>query len=439
MLEHVLTHPTAQITCIDPFLYLPKEQLFDENTSSFKQKIIKIKGHSQEKLRKLPLNYYDFIYINGSHIASDVLEDAILSFRLLKDNGILIFDNCRQKKAIDAFLTIYSNRIQLLQKNYRIVLQKLGPLGVTKIPKITSRMADSLEVAIITQNRAPFLKKALLSIVYQTVLPKRIIVVDNNSYDNTMEIAKAFSEHLPIYYVFEPQEGIPFARNRAIDESKEEILAFLDDDCEASPYWVKAMIEAHKKNPAVIAIQGRSVSKPRSSVFSIVSEFNRRKWLWNNALQKKKRVPEILVLDTRNASLKAQHIKRLYLRFDTSLVRGSDSEFGKKLLSEDQHILFYQKARVYHRERNTLQEFLEQSWQKGRTSMRIRLRWPNEYLYARRENKPFLNKLFALLKYTWNSGNGIKIPLVSIVYYLYNLSFQKGKAFESQQTEDLPH
>src|SRR3989344_9375287 len=141
MLEHVLTHPTAQITCIDPFLYLPKEQLFDENTSSFKQKIIKIKGHSQEKLRKLPLNYYDFIYINGSHIASDVLEDAILSFRLLKDNGILIFDNCRQKKAIDAFLTIYSNRIQLLQKNYRIVLQKLGPLGVTKIPKITSRMA----------------------------------------------------------------------------------------------------------------------------------------------------------------------------------------------------------------------------------------------------------------------------------------------------------
>ena len=37
---------------------------------------------------------YDIIYIDGSHEARDVLEDAVLAYRLLKIGGLLIFDDC---------------------------------------------------------------------------------------------------------------------------------------------------------------------------------------------------------------------------------------------------------------------------------------------------------------------------------------------------------
>ena len=67
---------------------------------------------------------FDFIYIDGSHMAVDVLTDLILSFRLLKIGGLCICDDYywtpeidnfdlgkSPKMAIDAFSSIYSKRI----------------------------------------------------------------------------------------------------------------------------------------------------------------------------------------------------------------------------------------------------------------------------------------------------------------------------------------
>ncbi len=60
-----------------------------------------------------------------------------------------------------------------------------------------------------------------------------IIVVDNNSTDNTSAIVKAFIEQhagLSIRYVFETDKGLSFARNRGMVEAQGEILTYVDDD-----------------------------------------------------------------------------------------------------------------------------------------------------------------------------------------------------------------
>jgi hypothetical protein len=44
-------------------------------------------------LRLLPLNFYDFVYIDGSHLASDVLEDAVLSWAVVQVGDMIIFDD----------------------------------------------------------------------------------------------------------------------------------------------------------------------------------------------------------------------------------------------------------------------------------------------------------------------------------------------------------
>lgn len=64
---------------------------------------------------------FDLIYIDGSHVASDVFLDAALSFALLRTNGILIFDDYLRKDqdelqhpqiAIDAFVSVHRNKLK---------------------------------------------------------------------------------------------------------------------------------------------------------------------------------------------------------------------------------------------------------------------------------------------------------------------------------------
>ncbi|QXZ09998.1 class I SAM-dependent methyltransferase [Comamonas sp. Y33R10-2] len=83
--------------------------------------------------------YFDFIYVDGSHQAPDVLCDAVLAFRLLRVGGVLAFDDylwaeqldgkkdllhC-PKPAIDAFVNLYINKLEILQTPmYQLYVQK---------------------------------------------------------------------------------------------------------------------------------------------------------------------------------------------------------------------------------------------------------------------------------------------------------------------------
>jgi predicted O-methyltransferase YrrM len=143
LLLNVLTHPTARIDCIDTFdinyKFAPGnyESRFDYNVlrCGTPEKVTKLRGLSQEILRKLPASSYDCIYIDGSHAAIDVLQDAVLSFLLLKPRGILIFDDyewemeqnpiLQPRIAIDAFLQIYKTKYALLEKAYQVIIRKL--------------------------------------------------------------------------------------------------------------------------------------------------------------------------------------------------------------------------------------------------------------------------------------------------------------------------
>ena len=125
------------------------EARFRKNTSLAKKKsskkieLIIHKAKSINALSKLitnkTSNYFDFIYIDGSHMASDVLSDAILSFELLKINGIMGFDDylwklpntdnllTNPKIAIDTFTNIFSFRIQILVTlNHQVYIKKIN-------------------------------------------------------------------------------------------------------------------------------------------------------------------------------------------------------------------------------------------------------------------------------------------------------------------------
>ena len=85
-------------------------------------------------LRELPLGRYDFVSIDGSHEAADVLSDAVLSWPLVKQGGLVCFDDYEwwidtapersPKLAIDAFIATMRGRCELVRKGYQVWICK---------------------------------------------------------------------------------------------------------------------------------------------------------------------------------------------------------------------------------------------------------------------------------------------------------------------------
>lgn len=128
------------------------EKRFDANIAIARQNALhpvnfyKHKDYSDVALAKLitdtsKIRSFDFIYIDGSHQAPDVLADAVLAFRLLRVGGVMAFDDYlwaenlpygkdpirSPKLAIDAFTNIYTRKLTVLSAPlYQLYMQKIA-------------------------------------------------------------------------------------------------------------------------------------------------------------------------------------------------------------------------------------------------------------------------------------------------------------------------
>jgi glycosyltransferase involved in cell wall biosynthesis len=103
-----------------------------------------------------------------------------------------------------------------------------------------------ISVIICTYNRDVLLKMAIESLLNQNVNPLlyEIIVVNNNSDDNTEAVVKVFTENYSnIRIVLEPNQGLSHSRNRGYREAKAEYVAYMDDDAKVSPDWIEIAIK----------------------------------------------------------------------------------------------------------------------------------------------------------------------------------------------------
>jgi predicted O-methyltransferase YrrM len=79
---------------------------------------------------------FDFIYIDGSHLAKDVLTDACMAWPLLKPKGFMVFDDYswkppgftllqRPKVAVDAFINMFEDELQIAHSGYQLIVRKI--------------------------------------------------------------------------------------------------------------------------------------------------------------------------------------------------------------------------------------------------------------------------------------------------------------------------
>ncbi len=103
-----------------------------------------------------------------------------------------------------------------------------------------------LSVVICTYNRCHNLEACFDHLARQegvTDLDWEVVLVDNNSSDDTRTVTEAYAARSPLNlrYTFCPEQGLSHARNHGIGEARGERIVFIDDDIRVTPGWLRAI------------------------------------------------------------------------------------------------------------------------------------------------------------------------------------------------------
>jgi glycosyltransferase involved in cell wall biosynthesis len=130
---------------------------------------------------------------------------------------------------------------------------------------------SKLSVCVCTYNRAKSLAHTLFSLTQLKDIKSLdwdLLVIDNNSNDQTKSVIKKYENHLPLRYIRETKQGLSHARNRALTECDSEVLIFTDDDVKVDVNWLSSYAEAVSSFPDADYFGGRilphwSTEKPK--------------------------------------------------------------------------------------------------------------------------------------------------------------------------------
>lgn len=116
-----------------------------------------------------------------------------------------------------------------------------------------------ISIVVCTFNRAPALRKMLDSFFRQNEIEHirhEVLIIDNNSDDETPFVVQDLVKKGKVRYFLEPNQGLSFARNRGIAESRGDFISFLDDDVIVQENWLSCLKASFEQTGADV-IGGR--------------------------------------------------------------------------------------------------------------------------------------------------------------------------------------
>lgn len=130
-------------------------------------------------------------------------------------------------------------------------------------------MGERIDVSVIisTYNRCHLLPSALESVLAQEGgVRYEVIVVDNNSTDETRKVVESFIERgtANLRYIFEGKQGLSHGWNAGIAEARAPLVAFTDDDLCVERTWVAEIKRAFDEHPEVDFVGGRVLPRFQS-------------------------------------------------------------------------------------------------------------------------------------------------------------------------------
>jgi GT2 family glycosyltransferase len=212
-------------------------------------------------------------------------------------------------------------------------------------------------IITLTKNRAELLEKNLISLTKQSIRPNEIIIIDNNSTDQTPEFINKYLKILPIKAFKSFASGYSKLYNLGIQKASGKLLCFLDDDCLADKNWLKNLVEKSHQYPNSI-IQGNTFSLPKNNLYAEIMGNHYQNYLKSNVIIGEK----LRFLDNKNLAVPKKIIKK-YGGFSQKQNLGSeDIEFGLRMRRNGVKIIFQPKAIAWHHERDNFKDFIKQHY-----------------------------------------------------------------------------
>lgn len=220
-------------------------------------------------------------------------------------------------------------------------------------------IAMDASIIVCTYNRAESLKDTLAALNRLEALPTRtweVIVVDNNSRDQTRQVVEAAQQTWPrLRYVFESAQGLSHARNRGITEAAGGIILFTDDDVLPEQDWLESTLAGLEKFAADAC----------GGYIAPIWETPPPDWLterfYGFLAVRTDRTDDCIITDTTQTPFGANMAFRKGVftqvgEFDTSrgrkgkvLASGEDSEMFERILAAGLKVAFLGGARVHHK------------------------------------------------------------------------------------------
>ncbi len=246
--------------------------------------------------------------------------------------------------------------------------------------------AIKASVVLITYNRSESLDRTLATLAAADASDRfawELIVVDNNSTDDTRGVVERFAaaHRFPVIYLFEPVQGQSFAKNAGIEKARGEFVVFTDDDVAVEPAWLVRLVERLESSGCAGA-GGRILPAwncPRPDWYTSSGPFRLQ-----GVLVEFDRGDEAKRLTAAPFGANMAFRREVFARHGTfrtdlgrrggNLLGGEDSEFCSRLIKAGESMIYAPDAVVYHPvqpERVTKSYFQEWYFQFGRASMRI--------------------------------------------------------------------
>lgn len=242
-------------------------------------------------------------------------------------------------------------------------------------------MRSPISVIIPTCGRIDSLSRCLKSLLQQTISPCEIIIVDNSKVQipppersslqdklyshlsGVFRLANSCKLGIGLKLIRENRTGSAFARNAGIKAAKSDLVAFIDDDCEAKRDWIEQIIIAHEQYPDCI-IQGRNLNGLPDNIFACLEHFTTESFFIYTRY-----------LDTKNFVLSKSIFKKIGF-FDTQFLHIlEDVDFALRAKKKDLKILYNPRIKVWHYGRTNLIDHLKREFNKGRDLFYFQKKW----------------------------------------------------------------
>jgi glycosyltransferase involved in cell wall biosynthesis len=215
---------------------------------------------------------------------------------------------------------------------------------------------EKISVYIPCYNAEKFIIKAVKSILNQTLVPDEVLVIDDGCTDRSIELITGF----PVTVIdMGSNQGLAAARNRAYKVARNELIASIDADCEASPTWLEELlhglpgdcvgtggktIEVNQVHPAD---RWRAQHMPLH--WGDMSLVNPKVIYGSNQLFRKSPIFRVGLLDSTKVA-------------DDYKVGFEDYELTQKLYSAGYKLFYNPKAIVYHLKMDEPASIIRQYW-----------------------------------------------------------------------------